>query len=93
MSDNRVIIKAALEYINRGEVVIPLNGKAPTDEGWPDQRLTVEDVPVHFRNATGIGLLNGIEPSNFIDLDLDHPLAPAFAKHHGVSSGGLGPGE
>ena len=75
---------AALEYLDRGWAPIPVRPRAkkPYDDGWPDLRVTVNDVPQHFGHDDNVGVLLGEPSAGLIDVDLDCAealaLAPAF---------------
>ncbi|MCI0722937.1 MAG: bifunctional DNA primase/polymerase [Acidobacteria bacterium] len=75
-------LEAAREYRARGWWPIPVKAhdKAPTATGWPNLRLTEQDLPAHFFDCTNVGLLLG-EPSCLIDIDLDVHEAAIAARH------------
>lgn len=74
--------EAARSYVGRGWSVIPVphGRKNPTIRGWPDLRLTNDDLLKHFDGqAKNVGVLLGEPSGNLIDLDLDRPEAVAVA--------------
>ena len=79
------LLFAATAYAKQGWSVIPIphKSKAPLLKGWPDLRLTEEQLPRHFNGKPqNIGVLLG-EPSGWlIDIDLDHPLAAELVPNH-----------
>ena len=71
------IAEAAMDYAARGWLVIPVRGKAPVGQGWPDRATRdpgeaaclFEDTP-----HDGVGVLLGPH-SGIIDLECDSPEA------------------
>ncbi len=94
MSAQRTPLDFARDLIARGlaPIRVPFGSKRTFEEGWPSIRLTLADLPEHFRNECGnISVLPG-EPSGLIvDVDLDHPhaveLADSFLPHTGMTWG------
>ncbi len=65
--------QAAAKYLERGVAVIPVpqGRKDPVLKGWPNLRLTQEDVANYWTDGQNIGALTG-EPSGWrVDVDLD----------------------
>lgn len=82
---SRTTREAAENYLIKGWTIIPVpfREKAPTLKGWPDFRLTKDDLPLHFNGLPqNIGVLLGEPSGGLIDVDLDCPealtLAPRF---------------
>ncbi|MDP9363919.1 MAG: bifunctional DNA primase/polymerase, partial [Chloroflexota bacterium] len=77
-----ITVEWALKYIERGGWPIPLlhRSKAAADEAWQELRIAAEEAPARFRGAGGVGLLAGVAPSNWVDVDLDTPEAVAAAR-------------
>src|SRR5215204_6785250 len=74
--------RAAVGLIRRGIAVIavPSGEKNPNRPGWHEERITEEDVPLHWTNGQNVGLLCG-EPSGGrvdVDLDADEAMKIAF---------------
>ena len=71
------------EEMGLSVIPIPHKKKGPVEKGWPDLRLSLDDLPDHFNGRPqNIGVLLG-EPSGWvvdIDLDCDEAriLAPKF---------------
>ncbi|MCK6553317.1 DUF3987 domain-containing protein [Candidatus Binatia bacterium] len=73
------LLAAALEYIGRGwlPIPIPYRSKAPILNDWPALRLTVATAPSYFNGqAANVGLLLGT-PLVDVDLDCNEALAVA----------------
>lgn len=70
---------AICAYIRRGWAPTPLapTSKCPVLSGWQTTRLTEGDIPKHWNNGQGVGLVLGL--SGLVDIDLDHPLAVRLA--------------
>ena len=68
--------------------------KRPPMSGWQDLRLGADDLPKHFANGAGVGVLNGEPSGGLVDTDKDCAeavaLAPSFlpktALRHGRPS-------
>jgi P4 family phage/plasmid primase-like protien len=74
------VLGAAKHYTKLGLHVTPLAGKDPVLKGWGTRVLEEDVLAAHFGNGQGIGLvLGGVH--GLVDVDLDHPLAVAVAKH------------
>src|SRR5437667_8559770 len=70
---------AAIDYILRGfqPVHYPNRQKGPIRDGWPDERMTLEDVERIFNVPLNMGLiLCGVA-----DIDLDCAEAVSIAPH------------
>ena len=76
-------LDAALSYVARGWAIVPIprGQKAPLITGWPNLRLTKEELPAHFSAGENIGLILGEASDGLIDVDLDVPEAASVAKH------------
>lgn len=86
---------AALEYLRRGWVVVPMaRGTKAPGKGWSEQRLVAEDIPRVFGSGENLGLLVGPASGDLADVDLDCeealPLArdflPPTTRIHGRKS-------
>src|SRR5579862_5699458 len=65
----------AMELIGRGMRVIPIPAgtKGPTQSGWPQLNIGIDDVDRYFPDGSNIGLLLG-QPyagGHLADIDLD----------------------
>jgi hypothetical protein len=69
------------EAVRRGWwiVSIPPGEKAPRRQGWPDQRLSADDVECHLARRGNIGALLGPRAGELVDADLDCVEALALA--------------
>lgn len=74
----------ALTCLESGIAVIPISegSKSPTIKGWPDTKVTKEQITELFPDGRNIGILLGTASNGIVDVDLDSPeavaLAPAF---------------
>lgn len=76
------LVDAAREYLSRGwaPIPVPFRSKKPVLIGWPDLRLTEDELVVHFDTGpSNIGLLLGEHSGGLVDIDLDAPEAIALA--------------
>ena len=66
------VAELATHYIDRGWSVIPvpLGQKAPTMAGWPNLRISLEEVPTYFSGRLNVGLLLGEPSRGLVDIDL-----------------------
>jgi hypothetical protein len=71
------ILEAVRAYRELGLWPVPIiaGTKKVSLADWPNLRLTGEDLPKHFSNGHGVGILNGIGPRFVADVDLDCPEA------------------
>jgi hypothetical protein len=88
-------LAAATAYTQRGWRLVPIEAgtKRPPLHmtGWQDLRLDADDLPQHFGNGAGVGVLCGSPSGGLVDIDLDSAealrLAAAFlpktALRHG----------
>lgn len=79
---SRTTREAAESYLRRGwaPIPVPSREKGPTLKGWPDLRLTKDDIPLHFNGVSqNIGVLLGEPSGGLIDVDLDSPEALILA--------------
>jgi len=76
-------LDAARAYLTRGwpPVPVPFRSKAPTIPGWPELRLTEQELTDHFADASNVGVLLGEPSRGLVDIDLDAPEALALAPH------------
>ncbi len=60
-------------YIDRGwaPIPVPFRRKGPVVPGWPDLRITAEQVRAHFHRPCNVGLLCGAPSRGLVDVDLD----------------------
>ena len=65
--------RAAAVLIRRGVAVIPVPAgeKNPGRPGWPDLRISEEEVPNYWNNGQNVGLLCGQPSGGRVDVDLD----------------------
>ncbi len=75
-------LDAARAYLKRGWAVVPIppGEKGPAVAGWPDLRVTVEDLPRQFANGVGVGIILGDASGGLVDVDLDAPEAVLLAS-------------
>ncbi len=62
-------------------IPIPLRSKNPNRRNWPQDRLTVADIPNAFGSPCNIGLLLGNNGNGLVDVDLDCDEAVRLAPH------------
>ena len=64
--------KAARSFIEKGWALIPApHGEKGTNlRGWPDLRVSEEDVDKYFSTESNIGILTGDASGGLIDIDL-----------------------
>ncbi len=74
-------VEACRKYLERHWAVVPLDGKRPLLRDWPEVRLTIEELPHHFRDGANVGVLLGEPSGGLVDVDLDHPVALRLADH------------
>jgi hypothetical protein len=69
------------DYIDHGFAPIPIHykSKQPVNRGWPDLRISKNDIGAYFR-PVNIGILTGQPSQGLVDIDIDHPDALKFAK-------------
>ena len=92
-----LILKAAGEYRRLGWWPVPLSGKQPRGEGWPQLRLSEDELAGAFREGDNLGLILGEASGGLVDVDLDHPLAvrlapfllPPTPMRHGRAGAGV----
>ena len=67
------VLEAARRELARGRQPIPVphGRKSPVEPGWPNLRLTADELPAHFNGQSNLGILNGEASGNQIDIDLD----------------------
>jgi hypothetical protein len=59
---------------------VPFRTKRPTLKGWPDLRLTEDELGAHFNGAPqNVGVILGAPSGNLVDIDLDAREAMALA--------------
>lgn len=75
------VYDAAAAYVRGGfaPIPVPYKQKIPSLSGWPNLRLTQDDLPKYFTGGEqNIGLLNGKASGGLIDFDLDVREAHIF---------------
>ena len=90
------VIDAAISYRKRGWCVVPVGERAkrPTLAGWPDLRLSEQEIPQVFDDRSNVGILLGEPSGGLVDVDLDceeardvaHDLLPPTGLIHGRRS-------
>ncbi len=60
-------------------IPVPIGSKRPVTLGWPDLRITREELSQRFAAQSNVGVLNGEPSGDLIDVDLDTPEALALA--------------
>lgn len=74
------VLEAAQTYTRMGYRCTPIHGKDAFELGWQKMRLAESDLPAHFSNGNGVGILCG-EPSGGLgDVDCDVPEAVEAAR-------------
>jgi len=76
------VVAQAKACLKRGWCVIPLRRKSkmPRDAGWPDQRVTEDEIETVFSGGANIGVVLGETSGCLADVDLDSPEAVRAAK-------------
>jgi hypothetical protein len=71
------VLDAALRELARGRQPIPVpdGQRGPVLKGWPELRLSEDDLSDHFSGPSNLGILNGEPSGNLVDVDLDCPEA------------------
>lgn len=75
-------VDIATEYTSRGWSVVPIphRAKRPTVGGWPNLRLSEDQIPNHFNGRPqNVGVLLGEASRGLVDVDLDCSQALALA--------------
>ena len=75
-------LRAATAYtVERDWRLVPIMAgtKRPPMEGWQNLRLDADDLPQHFGNGAGVGVLLGKPSGGLVDIDLDCTEALALA--------------
>jgi hypothetical protein len=64
---------AATTYLAKKLVPVPVlfRSKQCVQDGWPDLRVTTEDIPRLFAGRHNVAILNGAPSGNLADVDLD----------------------
>ena len=77
-------LNAAELILSRGwrPIPVPYRAKGPVIDGWPELRLTLDDLPQHFNGRSNIGVLCGEPSGGLIDIDLDCDEAMALASDY-----------
>jgi hypothetical protein len=60
-------------------VPVPAHEKGPRSKGWPDLRLSADEVQRHLDDGGNIGVRLGRASGELVDIDLDCPEALALA--------------
>ncbi len=81
--------EAAAEYIGLGLAVVPIppRTKKAVLTGWPTLRITAEQVPDYFGDASNIGIILGPASGDLADVDLDCPEALTLADRYFPATG------
>ena len=64
-------------------VQLPPKSKAPNRKGWPDERLSLEEIPAKFANGENLGVLTGKPSKGLTDVDVDAAVGWALATADG----------
>jgi Bifunctional DNA primase/polymerase, N-terminal len=74
--------KLVADYINAGFSPIPIKykSKQPLNKGWPDLRISNNDIVTYFDgDCINIGILTGQASNGLVDVDIDDTTALRFA--------------
>lgn len=73
-------LEAAELYTLMGLRVVPCKGKRPILKNWPEVRLGLNALPLHFANGqNNIGLILGEPSEGLVVVDIDVPEALPIA--------------
>jgi hypothetical protein len=74
--------KLVADYIEHGFAPIPIHHKSkqPVSKGWPDLRISNNDIDTYFNeHPINIGILTGQPSQGLVDIDIDDTAALRFA--------------
>ena len=74
------VLDAAAFYVGMGLSVTPCDGKKALLPGWPELRLSSDDLVGHFGDGRDVGLVLGKPSRGLVDVDLDVPEAMKAAS-------------
>jgi len=77
------LLDAARRLTEAGARVVPIphGEKGPKVEGWPDLRLALDELPLHFNCVGNVGILLGEPSGGLVDVDLDCDEAVDLGRH------------
>ena len=67
-------IQLVHDYITAGfsPIPVPFKSKQPTIKGWPDLKITADNVTQYFNGQpTNVGILTGAPSGGLVDVDID----------------------
>ena len=82
MITNDIYLTIVSDYIEHDFAPIPIKykSKQPINKGWPDLRISNNDIGTHFNgDSTNIGVLTGQASKGLVDVDIDNSTALRFA--------------
>lgn len=82
MGNEQPVLDVVRDYLRRGwsPIPVPIRSKKPVIDAWQRLRITEDEVHQYFNGKpSNLGVLLGDPSGWLIDVDLDQPLAVAFA--------------
>lgn len=82
MTNDIYLPQLVSDYIDNGFAPIPVRykSKQPVSKGWPDLRISYDDIPTYFNgDCINIGILTGEASKGLVDVDIDDATALRFA--------------
>ena len=83
MISNRIYLPEIVsDYIDHAFAPIPIQckSKQPVGKGWPELRISKEDIDTYFNEqAINIGILTGQASNGLVDIDIVDTEALRFA--------------
>ena len=73
-TNGTTILAAAVQLQAAGYAVVPCDGKKPTVSGWPEKRLTAEELRAALE-GTKLNIAIALNLSDVIDVECDSPEA------------------
>ncbi|MCS7271969.1 MAG: bifunctional DNA primase/polymerase, partial [Gemmataceae bacterium] len=81
---------AVREYLAKGYAPVPVEPgtKEVKLKGWPNLRISEQDIPRYWNNGQGVGLVLGL--SGLLDIDIDNDVAARLAPYFLPQTGMIG---